>query len=221
MATMTRTTAERPALESADVADNDNKGADPLTIWLEPAICMTEEQFVEFCAQNSELRIERTKEGALEIMPPAKGYTGNQNIEAAVQLAIWAKQDGRGVVFDSSEGFTLPNGAVRSPDVSWVLRSRLDAMTEEDRESFWRICPDFVIEIRSATDRLSTLQAKMQEYIDNGARLGWMIDPIGRRAYVYRPGVAVEVLDMPQTLSGEPELAGFELDLGAIWEPGF
>ncbi len=217
MATMTMTQmAAMPVRESAD-----NKGAEPLKIWLEPAICMTEEQFVEFCAQNSELRIERTEEGALEIMPPAKGYTGNQNFRIAVQFGNWAIQDGRGEGFDSSEGFTLPNGAVRAPDVSWVLRSRLDALTEEDREGFWHICPDFVIEIRSASDRLSTLQAKMQEYIDNGARLGWMIDPIGRRAYVYRPGVAVEVLDMPQTLSGEPELAGFALDLGAIWEPGF
>ena len=214
--TMTQTAVERPARESAD-----GVGADPLTIWLEPAICMTEEQFVEFCAQNSELRIERTEEGALEIMPPAKGYTGNQNFEIAGQFGIWVRRDGRGEGFDSSAGFTLPNGAVRSPDVSWVLRSRLEALTEEDREGFWHICPDFVIEIRSSSDRLSTLQAKMQEYIDNGARLGWMIDPIGRRTYVYRPGVAVEVLDAPQTLSGEPELAGFTLDLGAIWEPGF
>ena len=218
MATMTMTqTAVAPARESAA----DTKGVDPLTIWFEPAICMTEEQFVEFCAQNSELRIERTEEGALEIMPPAKGYTGNQNFRIVVQFGNWAIQDGRGEGFDSSEGFTLPNGAVRAPDVSWVLRSRLDALTDEDREGFWHICPDFVIEIRSASDRLSTLQAKMQEYIDNGARLGWMIDPIGRRAYVYRPGKAVEVLDAPQTLSGEPELAGFTLDLGAIWEPGF
>ena len=214
--TMTQTAVERPSRESAD-----GVGADPLTIWLEPAICMTEEQFVEFCAQNSELRIERTEEGALEIMPPTKGYTGNQNAGVTADLTNWARRDGSGYVFDSSEGFTLPNGAVRAPDASWVLRSRLEALTEEDREGFWHICPDFVIEIRSATDRLSTLQAKMQEYIDNGARLGWMIDPIGRRVYVYRPGVAVEVLDAPQTLAGDPELAGFTLDLGAIWEPGF
>ena len=218
MATMTMTrTAAPPAREIAA----DAEGADPLTIWLEPAICMTEEQFVEFCAQNSELRIERTEEGALEIMPPAKGYTGNQNFRIAVQFGNWAIQDGRGEGFDSSAGFTLPNGAVRSPDVSWVLRSRLDALTAEERAGFWQVCPDFVVELRSDTDRLSRLQAKMQEYIDNGARLGWLIDPIGRRAYVYRPGVAVEVLDMPQTLSGDPELAGFALDLRAIWEPGF
>ena len=217
MATMTMTqTAAAPARESADT-----EGADPLTIWLEPAICMTEEQFGEFCAQNRELRIERTAEGALEIMPPTMGYTGNQNLETAVDLGIWARQDGRGVGFDSSAGFTLPNGAVRSPDVSWVLRERLEALTEEDREGFWHICPDFVIEIRSSSDRLSTLQAKMQEYIDNGARLGWLVDPIARRAYVYRPGAAVEVLDSPQTLSGDPELAGFTLDMSAIWEPAF
>ena len=217
MATMTMTqTATLPARESAEA-----KGADPLTIWLEPAICMTEEQFVEFCAQNDELRIERTAEGALEIMPPTKGYTGNQNFKVVVQFGNWAMQDGRGCGFDSSAGFTLPNGAVRSPDVSWVLRSRLDALTEEERKGFWHICPDFVIEIRSTSDRLSRLQAKMQEYIDNGARLGWLVDPIERRAYVYRPGAAVEVLDSPQTLSGDPELAGFTLDMGAIWEPTF
>ena len=217
MATMTMTqAAAAPARESADA-----EGADPLTIRLEPAICMTEEQFVEFCAQNRELRIERTAEGALEIMPPTFSVTGNQNASVTTDLTIWARQDGSGYAFDSSAGFTLPNGAVRSPDSSWVLRSRLDALTEEDREGFWHICPDFVIEIRSSSDRLSTLQAKMQEYIDNGARLGWLVDPIGRRAYVYRPGAAVEVLDAPQTLSGDPELAGFTLDLIAIWEPAF
>ena len=217
MATMTMTqTAAAPARESADA-----EGADPLTIWLEPAICMTEEQFVEFCAQNRELRIERTAEGALEIMPPAFSVTGNQNFEIASEFGTWVRRDGRGVGFDSSAGFTLLNGAVRSPDVSWVLRSRLEALTDEDREGFWHICPDFVIEIRSSSDRLSTLQAKMQEYIDNGARLGWLVDPIGLRAYVYRPGAAVEVLDAPQTLSGDPELAGFTLDMGAIWEPAF
>ena len=217
MATMTMTqTAAMPARESSEA-----EGADPLTIWFEPAICMTEEQFVEFCAQNDELRIERTAEGALEIMPPTFIDTGNRNFETIGQLAVWARQDGRGVGFDSSAGFTLPNGAIRSPDAAWILRSRLDALTEEERKGFGRICPDFVIEIRSASDRLSTLQAKMQEYIDNGARLGWLIDPIGRRAYVYRPGAAVEVLDSPQTLSGDPELAGFALDMGAIWEPAF
>ncbi len=214
--TMTQTSVERPARESVDVA-----GADPLTIWLEPVICMTEEQFGEFCAQNSELRIERTGEGALEIMPPTFIDTGSRNAGVTADLTIWARQDGSGVAFDSSTGFTLPNGAVRSPDASWVLRSRLEALTEEERQGFGRICPDFVIEIRSASDRLSTLQAKMQEYIDNGALLGWLIDPIGRRAYVYRPGVAVVALDAPRTLSGDPELAGFALDLGAIWEPGF
>ena len=217
MATMTMTqTAARPARESADA-----EGGDPLTIRLEPAICMTEEQFGEFCAQNAELRIERTSEGALEIMPPTFIDTGNRNAGVTTDLTNWARQDGSGYAFDSSTGFTLPNGAIRSPDASWVLRSRLDALSEEERKGFGHICPDFVIEIRSSSDRLSTLQAKMQEYIDNGARLGWLVDPIGRRAYVYRPGAAVDVLDSPQTLSGEPELAGFTLDLSAIWEPAF
>ena len=217
MATMTMTqAAAMPARESAD-----DKGADPLTIRLAPAICMTDKQFGEFCAQNSELRIECTAEGELEIMPPAFSDTGSMELDVAGQVWVWTRVNRNGRAFGPTAGFRLPNGAVRSPDAAWIPQARLEALTAEERAGFWQVCPDFVVELRSETDRLSRLQAKMQEYIDNGARLGWMIDPIGRRVYVYRPGVAVDVLDRPQTLSGEPELAGFTLDLGAIWEPGF
>ena len=217
MATMTMTqTAARRTRESADA-----EGADPLTIRLEPAICMTEKQFAEFCAQNSELRIERAAKGDLEIMPPAFSDTGSMELDVAGQLWAWTRANLNGMAFGPTAGFRLPNGAVRSPDASWIPQARLDALTAEERAGFWQVCPDFVVELRSETDRLSRLQAKMQEYIDNGARLGWLVDPIGRRAYVYRPGAAVEVLDAPQTLSGDPELAGFTLDMSAIWEPAF
>ena len=217
MATMTMTQAAAPtARESADVG-----GVDPLTIRLAPAICMTEEQFGEFCAQNSELRIEYTAKGDLEIMPPAFSDTGSMELDVAGQVWAWTRANRNGRAFGPTAGFRLPNGAVRSPDAAWIPQARLDALTAEERAGFWQVCPDFVVELRSETDRLGRLQAKMQEYIDNGARLGWMIDPIGRCAYVYRPGVAVVVLDAPQTLSGEPELARFTLDLGAIWELGF
>ena len=217
MATMTMAQmAAKPARESAD-AD----GADPLTIRLEPAICMTDEQFGRFCAQNSELRIECTAKGDLEIMPPAFSDTGSMELDVSGQLWTWTRANRNGVAFGPTAGFRLPNGAVRSPDASWIPQARLDALTEEERTGFWQVCPDFVVELRSETDRLSRLQAKMQEYIDNGARLGWLIDPIARRAYVYRPGAAVEVLDNPQMLSGDPELAGFTLDMGEIWEPTF
>ena len=217
MATMTMTqTAARPARKSADA-----EGTDPLTIRLEPAICMTEKQFAEFCAQNSELRIERAAKGDLEIMPPAFSDTGSMELDVAGQVWAWTRANRNGMAFGPTAGFRLPNGAVRSPDASWIPQTRLDALTEEERAGFWQVCPDFVVELRSETDRLSRLQSKMQEYIDNGARLGWLVDPIGRRAYVYRPGSAVEVLDAPQTLSGDPELAGFTLDMSAIWEPAF
>ena len=156
-------------------------------------------------------------------MPPTLPITGNQNAGITARVALWAEEDGSGVAFDSSAGFTLPNGAVRSPDASWILKSRLAELTEEQRQGFWHICPDFVIELRSSSDRLSVLRRKMEEYIENGARLGWLIDPLDPlcRVYVYRPNVSAEVLDRPETLSGEPELPGFKLDLKLVWQPAF
>ena len=138
-------------------------------------------------------------------------------------MAHWARADGRGVAFGSSAGFTLPNRALRSPDASWILKTRLAELTDEQKRGFSRICPDFVIELRSSSDRLSALRRKMEEYIENGVRLGWLIDPLDplRRVYVYRPGAEVEILERPETLSGEPELPGFTLDLKPVWEPPF
>ena len=214
-------TLTRPPKRVDTTEDAADTAPMPMELRFEPAIPMTEEAFIAFCAQNSDMRIELTAEGVLEIMPPAFGISGNKNGQITLQLGNWSNQDDTGVFFDSSAGFRLPNRAIRSPDASWVLRSRLAALTDEDKNRFIPLCPDFVVELRSTTDRLSVLQAKMAEYIANGARLGWLIDPIARRVYVYRPNAPVEALDAPDTLSAEPELAGFALNLTPIWEPAF
>lgn len=193
----------------------------PVVLQTCPAFEMSDEQFYEFCQQNRDWRIERTAEGELIIMPPAGGETGDKNAFVTAFLKIWSLQEGSGVAFNSSTGFDLPNGATRSPDAAWVTRSRLAVLTEEQKRKFLPLCPNFVIELRSPSDRLKTIQEKMQEYLDNGAQLGWLIDPSERRVYVYRPGVAVECLDNPANISGDPELPGFVLDLTRIWEASF
>ncbi len=189
----------------------------PLTVNLPSLVQMTKEQFYEFCQANSNLRIERTANGEVVIMPPAFSDTGNRNFKLAVQLGNWAEQDGTGEPFDSSTGFTLPNGATRSPDASWVKLERWNALTEEQKASFAPICPDFVVELRSSSDSLSKLQDKMQEYIDNGTSLGWLIDRKNRRVYIYRPNQQPEILDNPETVSGDPEVSGFVLLMTKIW----
>ena len=193
----------------------------PIVLRLSPVIEMTEDQFLAFCEINHETRIERTAEGELEIMPPVGLYGSNWNAEITAQLRIWARRDGTGAFFDSSGGFTLPNGAVRSPDASWIPKSRLAELTTYDKSRFAHICPDFVVELRSRTDRLSVLRAKMDEYMENGARLGWLLDPLDRRVYVYRPDSEVEILEKPETVSAEPTLPGFTLNLRNIWDNTF
>jgi len=191
----------------------------PVVLRLQPVLHLTDDQLFELCQLNSELHIERTPEGELLIMPPAGWESSNQNLELSAQLLMWAKRDATGVATDSSGGFRLPNGAMRSPDAAWVRRSRLAALTRRQKQRFLPLCPDFVIELRSPSDNLSALQAKMDEYIENGAQLGWLIDPLEKRVYVYRPQRQVERLDGPAALSGDPELPGLVLDLSAIWEP--
>ena len=195
----------------------------PIVLRLAPAVRITSEQLEEICALNRDIRIERNAEGDLELMPPTLPVTGNQDANITADLAHWARADGRGVAFSSSAGFTLPNRALRSPDASWILKSRLTELTAEERRGFSRICPDFVIELRSSSDRLRVLRRKMEEYYENGVRLGWLIDPVDplRRVYVYRTGAEVEILERPETLSGDPELPGFTLDLKPVWEPAF
>jgi Uma2 family endonuclease len=189
----------------------------PLVLRLAPVIDMSDEQFFELCHLNRDLRLERTSQGDLVIMPPTGGETGRENFELTVLFGHWVHIDGTGVGFDSSTGFTLPNGAKRSPDLAWVMRERWEALTAEQRRQFPPLCPDFVLELRSPSDALATVEAKMQEYLDNGARLGWLIDPIEKKVYIYRPEAPVECLDNPQTISGEPVLPRFVIELGRVW----
>lgn len=190
----------------------------PLLLHLRPAIELNDRQLFDFCRINGDLRIERTAEGDLEIMSPAGGESSNRNAGISGQLWVWTLRDGTGAVFESSGGFTLPNGAMRAPDAAWVRKSRLQTLTREQKAGFIPLCPDFVIELRSPSDRLTPAQDKMREYIENGAALGWLIDASERRIYVYRPNAAVERLDQPKTLSGDPELPGFILDLALVWD---
>lgn len=189
----------------------------PLTVSFPALVHMTDEQFYEFCQANRDLRIERTATGEVIIMPPAFSDTGNRNIKISQQVANWSDQDGTGEAFDSSSGFTLPNGATRSPDASWIRLDRWNALTDEQKASFAPICPDFVVELRSSSDTLIGLQTKMQEYIENGATLGFLIDRKNRTVHVYRRDRAPEILENPETVSADPELPGFALRMANIW----
>ncbi len=177
----------------------------------------TDDEFWEFCRQNDEMRIEMTKEGDVIIMPPTGSETGDRNAEITMQLRFWAKKDKQGKSYDSSTGFKLPNGATLSPDASWIQKERIEKFTAKERERFLPLCPDFVLELRSTSDSLKDSKTKMREYIENGARLGWLIDPKDKQVYVYRPNSEAEILDNPKTVSGEDVLQDFELDLTEIW----
>jgi Uma2 family endonuclease len=191
----------------------------PLALRLPPTVRLSEDEYFELCQINRELWIERTADGRLEILPLVGGLTGMRNADITMQLCNWAKDDGTGTAVGPSVGFRLPNTAVRSPDAAWVPQSRLARLSRKEWQQFPPLCPDFVLELRSNWDSLSVLQAKMEEYLANGARLGWLLDPRSRRVYVYRPGVPVERLDNPRTIAGDPVLPGFVLDLREIWDP--
>ena len=199
----------------ADLDRNIDAGG--LFLALPPVVRLDEEQFFELCRLNRELRIERAAGGDLSIMPPAGGNTSRRNAEIARQLGNWARRNGTGTSFDSSCGFVLPNGAIRSPDAAWVLRERLSVLTERQRSRFLPLCPDFVVELCSPTDSLPALQYKMREYIDNGAGLGWLIDPLRGEVFVYRPDGSVECRHAPAYLLADPLLAGFRLEQDEIW----
>ena len=183
---------------------------------LPPDLHLSDDQFYEFCRLNRDLRIERTAQGVLVITAPAGGDASDKNAEITMQLRLWAKRDATGRTFDSSGGFVLPNGATRSPDASWVRHGRLAALTAEERAKFLPLCPDFVIELRSPTDGLPALQDKMREYTENGAQLGWLVDPLAGQVFVYRPGAPVERLEEPNSVSADPVLPGFHLELAEI-----
>ena len=188
-----------------------------LSLKLRPVVRLSDDQFFEFCQLNRDLRIERNAGGGITIMPPTGGETSDRNAEITMQLRLWAKRDGTGVTFDSSGGFVLPNGAMLSPDASWVSRDRFAALTAEQRTKFPPLCPDFVIKLRSPTDSMPVLRNKMQEYVANGARLGWLIDPRERQVLVYRPETPLELLDRPRSVSADPVLPGFTLEMADIW----
>ena len=189
----------------------------PMVLQMLPNMIMTDDQFFDFCQLNRHFRIERNQIGDLFIMSPTDSETGQRNFNLIGELGIWTKQDGTGVGFGSSGGFTLPNGAVRSPDAAWIKRTKWEIIPADKRKKFAPICPEFVVELRSENDSLSTLKEKMQEYIDNGTQLAWLIDRKQRKVFIYRPNCGVEELDNPQTLTGEDILPGFVLDLSEIW----
>lgn len=179
---------------------------------------MTDDAFYKFCRRNRDYRFEMDKRGNLIIMPPTFLETSRKNAKINVKLGIWAEKDKTGIAFESDGMFTLPNGAKRAPDAFWILKERYFALSKEEREEkFARICPDFVVELRSKSDNLRKLQNKMREYIENGARLGWLIDPGEKRIHIYRADKSVEILENPRTVSGENVLKNFELDLTEIW----
>jgi Uma2 family endonuclease len=198
----------------------------PVAVDLSALIQFDSDSFFEFCRANEDLQIERTAKGEIIVMSLAGWESDARNAEITAQLRAWAKQEGSGVATGPTAGFDLPNGAMRAPDGAWVRRERLEALTPEQKKKFLPLCPDFVIELRSESDRLKDLREKMEEYIANGARLGWLIDPQTRQVHVYRPGATpeapplVEVLDNPATVSGGAALPGFVLSLAEVWEAG-
>ncbi len=188
-----------------------------LPLVLRAATPMSNDDLFDFCSANRELRIERSANGDIIIMPPTGADTGRRNAEITAQLVTWTKKNGAGVAFDSSTGFLLPNGAERSPDASWVRRNRWDALSADDRTKFAPLCPDFVVELRSPSDTLDELTAKMDEYAANGARLGLLVDPLERRVHVYRAQQPAVVLDGPDEVDASPEMPAFVLDLRTVW----
>ena len=178
---------------------------------------VTPEQFEELCIKYTELRLELTSSGELIVMPPTGSETGKRNSNLTYQLEAWARRDGSGICFAPSSGFTLPNNAIRSPDASWIKHEKWGLLTNEEKKGFAPLCPDFILEIRSPSDSLSQLRDKMLEYIENGASLGWLIDPIKRRVYVYRPHQDPVILENPETVSGDPLLPGFTLNVTELW----
>jgi Uma2 family endonuclease len=190
----------------------------PLILHFPSSVQMTDEQFFDFCQENRDLRIERNRFGDISIMSPAGSETGNREFNIALQLGIWSEKDGTGIGFSSSTGFTLSTGAKRSPDAAWVKLERWNQLTPKQQKKFAPICPNFVVELRSASDNLQPLKDKMQEYMQEpGIQLGLLIDRKNRRVYIYRPGQIEECLENPDTVSFESVLPGFVLDMSKIW----
>ncbi|MYH31485.1 MAG: Uma2 family endonuclease [Acidobacteria bacterium] len=192
-----------------------------LELHTQPVVDMSREQFLRFCQRNRDVRIERNAEGSIAVMAPTGGETGARSGRLFAAVFRWAEDDGSGVAFDSSTGFELPNGAVRSPDAAWVARARLERLPAEDKQGFLPLCPDFVIELLSPSDSRAVVRRKMEEYRDNGARLGWLVDPGRRQVAIYRADGGAEQRTGSGVLTGESVLPGFVLDVAAIWKAGF
>ena len=191
----------------------------PTALRFRPLYAMTPDEFYAFSQQNPDMLAELSAEGEVVFMSPAGGLSSAVNALVIGALIRWAQENGEGVVFDSSAGFILSNGAVRSPDAAWVRRRRLAKVPARQRERFLPLCPEFVVEMASPSDRLANLQAKMDEYMANGAELGWLIDPAGRTVSVYRPGAPGQQVTNANSIDAEPLLPGFTLDLLPIWQP--
>jgi Uma2 family endonuclease len=183
---------------------------------LEPVVYLSSEQFTSICHANPEAKLELTARGELVIVSPTGGETGNKNIKLLARLENWAEQDQTGLAFDSSTMFRFANNAFRSPDAAWIQLSRWNTLTEEQKRTFPPICPDFIIELRSPSDSLKELREKMQEYINNGVQLGWLIDPINKQVEIYRIDRSPETFSNPTQIEGENILPGFILSLNGI-----
>lgn len=179
---------------------------------------MTDAELLRFCEANEVLRVERDANGEILVMTPANSNTSKMNMRICRFLDEWTEADGRGVAFDSSGGFTLPDGSMRNPDAAWLLRGRWDALTSEEQSSFAPVCPDFVIEVRSPSDRLSDVEAKMEMWTANGAEVAWLIDPERKVVAIYRPGDSPEVLYEPSSVQGTGPVTGFELVMARVWQ---
>ncbi|NET09978.1 MAG: Uma2 family endonuclease [Merismopedia sp. SIO2A8] len=188
------------------------------TIDLSSILTLNTDQFEQLCQANPDVKFERASTGELIIMSPTGGETGMNNATLIARFVVWNEQHNLGKVFDSSTCFRLPNGGERSPDIAWVKQSRWDALTPEQKQKFPPICPDFVLELRSPSDRLKSIQTKMQEYLDSGAKLGWLLNPKDKQTEIYRPGQTVEILQAPATLSGELVLPHFSLNVTWLWD---
>jgi Uma2 family endonuclease len=189
-----------------------------LTLDLSPVLTLTREQFYQICAANPEQKLERSPQGELIVMPPTGGETGYRNFRLGGELFVWNKVREEGIAFDSSTGFALPKGGDRSPDVEWIPLAKWEALTPEERRGFLPICPDFVIELLSQSDPWKVGQAEMEEYIQNGCRLGWLLDPKHKRVAIYRADQSIEILEAPEILSGEDVLHDFALNVNFLWE---
>ncbi len=190
----------------------------PLPVRLRPQVPLTDDELLRFCAANDGLRVERDANGEILVMTPAGIKTSRMNSRITRLLDEWAEQDGRGIAVDSNGGFTLPDGSMRAADAAWVHKSRWDALSDADQARFAPICPDFIIELRSPSDNLAELQAKVEQWMANGARLAWLIDPIEQEVSVYRPGESPEVHHHPTSVQGSGPIAGFELMMTRIWD---